>query len=110
MELNALLFSLGLLLAGIWLIFTISGDFREKKRLEQRAAEPPRRHPHAARYVPPVAQPSAANHSRQSSTPTRTDAPIAAPKVAEKKEPVDPFQDLSVSVIHETFERFNRKP
>ena len=110
MELSALLFSLGLLLAGIWLIFTISGDFREKRRQEPRAAEPLRRNPTAARYVPPVARQRTNDNPRQPSKRAQaaatTTASDASSKSVEKTVPADPFEDLNASVIHETFERF----
>jgi hypothetical protein len=111
MDLSAFLFSLGLLLAGIWLVFAISGDFKEKKRQAQRIALPGNRNPLTAA----AARQTAHGQGRIAPSAARTPPPPvnmlaeAAPAGTEKAAAVDQFQGLTVSSIRETFERFTRE-
>jgi hypothetical protein len=116
MELSSLLFSLGLLSAGIWLIFTISGDFKEKQRQGQRLDGA-----HAKRQ--PIARPAANAAARRAMTNAprlSTALPLEAPRAAaataaarasveQTKATVDQFQHLNAAVLRETFERFSRE-
>jgi hypothetical protein len=96
---------------GIWLIFIISGDYKEKKRQEQRMIAAPIRHPPAPARpaAAPVARPRAAPSSLRSATPPALDSPDAASAGIEKSASLDQWQGLSVSAIRETFERFRRE-
>lgn len=107
MELSSLLFSVGLFSAGIWLIFTISGDFKEKRRQGQRTASV--RPPHPARRVSSSRAPgiTATSALRISTTPP-VDAPRAQPNEVDKQTSTDPFERLTAAFLRETFEKFRR--
>ncbi|HEY0405371.1 MAG TPA: hypothetical protein VGC89_06570 [Pyrinomonadaceae bacterium] len=106
MELSSLLFSLGLLSAGIWLILTINGDFKEKQRQGQRLAAAPAKQQQLAR-PPAAATRRAMTNARRLSTAPTVDSPrSAAPPTAEQAEATDQFQHLNAALVLETFERF----
>ncbi|HEY0385532.1 MAG TPA: hypothetical protein VGC64_05950 [Pyrinomonadaceae bacterium] len=104
MEISSLMFALGLLSAGIWLIFTINGEFKGKQRREQRF--PPTLHGN---------QPLA----RQTQTARRTalSRPAAPPVPAVKTEPLadkqqsasDKWETLDAAVVYERFEKLTRE-
>lgn len=109
MELSAILFSLGLFSAGIWLIFTISGDFKEKRRRVQRIEGVPRPSTHLARHASRSAPERAVSGARQLSTVKPVVAPGVAANAVEKFGTVDPFEGMNAAFLRETFERFTRE-
>jgi hypothetical protein len=117
MELSSLLFSLGLLSAGIWLIFTISGDFKEKQRQGQRLDGERSRRPPIARPATNAAARRAMTNAPRLSTALPLEAPRAAAaataaaraSVEQTKATADQFQHLNAAVLRETFERFSRE-
>ncbi|MDX6696414.1 MAG: hypothetical protein QOF02_4017 [Blastocatellia bacterium] len=115
MELSSILFAFCLLSAGIWLIFTINGDFKEKQRQGQRlaASAPVKRLP-AARPAAATARAAtgrAMTNARQLSPAPTVESPRAAvaPAKVEQAGAIDPFQLLNTAVMRETFERFTRE-
>jgi hypothetical protein len=110
MEISSLLFALGLFMAGIWLIFTISGDLKEKQRRAQRIPDVHRRRPHAARHVSSGARGPAESAARQSTPVPEADAAAAASQTGgERTEPVDESQGLDAAVVRERFEKFTHE-
>lgn len=109
MEISSLLFSLGLFSAGIWLIFTINGDFKEKRRQGQRTAGVPRPTPHLARHAARNAQGRAIGNARQLSASKPVSAPRATPNDVEKRGVTDQFEGLNAAFLRETFEKFKRE-
>lgn len=103
MEVSSVLFALGLFMAGIWLIFIISGDFKEKKRRAQRIPDMHRRRPHAARHVSSGAR-GVAESSAQQQQPPVPDVDSTAG--VEKAGPTDESQGLNTAVVRERFEKF----
>lgn len=105
MEISSLMFALGLLSAGIWLIFTINGEFKGKQRREQRLPIAPHRNQPLAR------QTSTARRTAALSRPAAPPAPTAqiAPAVDEQKSVADKWQSLDASVVYEGFEKFTRE-
>lgn len=108
MEISSLLFALGLFMAGIWLIFTISGDLKEKQRRAQRIPDVQRRRPHAARHVSPGVRGATAGGAQQSPPVKEADAPASQAGV-EKTGTVDESQGLDAAVVRERFERFTHE-
>lgn len=109
MEISSLLFALGLFMAGIWLIFTISGDLKEKQRRAQRIPDVQRRRPHAARHVSPGVRGATAGGVKQSPPVKEADAPDASQTSVEKTGMVDESQGLDAAVVRERFERFTHE-
>jgi hypothetical protein len=108
MEISSLMFALGLLSAGIWLIFMINGEFKGKQRHGQRFPPAPNRNQPLAR------QTSTARRTATTTALARPDAPPApAVKIAsvpdEQKRTTDKWQSLDASVVYERFEKFTRE-
>lgn len=108
METNSLLFSLGLLLAGVWLIFTINNDLKEKRRQVQRVLDTPRRNPQMAHRVSNGVWRETENNARHRPSPPPVEASKAATANSKKADVTDPWQTLNAAVVRETFERFTR--
>lgn len=106
MEIGSLLFALGLFMAGIWLIFIISGDFKEKKRRAQSIPDVQRRRPHAARHVSSGARGGAESSARQTQPASKADSPGASTAGVEQAGPTDESQGLNTAVVRERFEKF----
>lgn len=108
METSALLFSLGLLLAGVWLIFTINSDLKEKRRQVQRIPDTPRRNPHTMPRVSNVVQRETGNSARHKPSPPPLEASKAPTAKSKKADITDPWQTLNTALVRETFEKFTR--
>lgn len=105
MEISSLMFALGLLSAGIWLIFTINGEFKGKQRQEQRFSSPvPNRNQTLPRQTTPA---------RRTVLPPTPAPPARAAKIAtvadERKGAADKWQSLDAAVVYEKFEKFTRE-
>jgi hypothetical protein len=108
MEISSLLFAFGLLSAGIWLIFTINGEFKEKQRREQGFPAAPNRNPQLAR-APSSTAPRRAALARTSESPTPAH-PAKIPLAAdERTTAADKWQSLDAAFVYESFERFTRE-
>jgi hypothetical protein len=101
MEISSLLFALGLFMAGIWLIFIINGDFKEKKRRAQQISDAQHRRPLPSRRV-------AQGGARQSPA-SKGNATDSATAGGESAEPIDEQQGLNTAVVRERFERFTHE-
>ena len=108
MDLNSLVFALGLFSAGVWLIVMISGDFKEKKKQVQRIPNAPRRNPQVGQRVAPSAQRNTANVARRPSTPQAVSI-NKSPAAAEGIVAADSLQNMNAAMLRETFERFSRE-
>lgn len=108
MDLSTLLFALILLSAGIWLIHTIGGDFKEKSRQGQRVADVSYRKPQVARRSTPSGRNSLERVSRASTSAPKIDAPKASTVGLEQLETADHLQSLNASFVREKFDRFQR--
>jgi len=108
MDLNSLVFALGLFSAGVWLVFMISGDFKGKKKQVQRIPNAPRRSPQTGRNVATSAQRSAANSARRPTTP-QVNVVNNSPAAAERVVAADSLQNMNAAILRETFERFSRE-
>lgn len=99
MELGSLVFALILFSVGIWLIMTISGNFKEKNIHVQRIQDAPHK---SARAAPRAAS---AGARRQPVAPllVKGNAP-ALP--AGSVEAADQLQTINAAAVRETFERF----
>jgi hypothetical protein len=109
MDVGTLLFALILLSAGIWLIYNVSGDFKEKGRQGQRFADVPYRKPHVANRSTPGACNSLERVSHTYPSAPKIDAQKASAVRLERLITADPLQSFSESFVREKFERFQRE-
>lgn len=108
METSALLFSLCLLLAGVWLIFTINSDLKKKRRQVPQVPETPRRNPHVAHRVANVVQRETGNSARHRPSPLPINASNGVAANSNKADAIDQWQTLNTAFLRETFEKFTR--
>ena len=110
MDFGAVLFAFGLLMAGMWLIFSMSRDLKDKKRRTQEIEVALQRRPMAvgrastavrarALSSPPAPVPLALKATGQDAFPARSETGATA----------DQLQNLNAAFVRETFEKFIRK-
>lgn len=112
MDIGALLFALGLLMVGIWLIFKMSSDLKEKTRRPQAVAITPQRKPQPARQVSArVRQPLESRPRALEPPPApQTERIGASPAGGERSAAgADQWEYLNVAMLRETFEKFTRR-
>lgn len=112
MDFGAVLFAFGLLMAGMWLIFSMSRDLKDKNRRTQQEIEvalQQRRPTNGGRAStagraralsrPPAQVALALKATRQGASPARGETGATA----------DQLQNLNAAFVRETFEKFIRK-
>lgn len=110
MDTSSILFALGALMAGIWLIFIINGDFKEKRRGKHAFGPMPPARPTAASRPRAVrtGAPSV-NNLRRPAVPA-VKATSGSPAGAEQGLVADQLENLDAAAVRETFERFRHEP
>lgn len=108
MDVSSLLFAFCLLFVGVWLIVSISGDYKEQRRHEQRIPDRPRRNLRAGHNDASRARTRVTSNARQPSTPAPVETLKTSSVGVEKVGTVDQLQHLNVAFLRETFERFQR--
>lgn len=109
MDAGTLLFALILLSAGIWLIHSIGGDFKEKSRQGQRFADVSNRKPQVERRAAPVSPNGLEKASYTPVAAMKIEVPKTSTAGLEQLETADRVQGLNASFVREKFERFQRE-
>lgn len=110
MDSGSLVFSLGLFLAGIWLVLVIRSSFKTKKEKAQRISHSHYRR-HQARHISSTPNMTttaadAAKSMRQTSTTTSVESLETARAGVNASQTAEQLQYLNLSSLRETFEKF----
>lgn len=111
MDSSTILFALGSLMVGIWLIFVINGDFKEKRKGKPLPGpmQPSKPAP-VKRGRPTAGGAHSLSNLRQPVVPPVKSAK-ASPAGAERGSAAgDRLESLDAAAVRKTFERFRREP
>lgn len=111
MDSSSILFALGSLMVGIWLIFVINGDFKEKRRGKPATGPMQPAKPAPVKRARPTAGGAHSLSSLRQPVVPAVKAGKASPAGAERGSAAgDRLESLDAAAVRETFERFRHEP